>query len=116
MEPILTSEIETREEGYRGWPLRLQLELLPFDAPSRTLISDGNRGISPETAPNYLPGAVARRAFRVAYAHLTVTGISRGRARSALGMVTVRMPLAELASILSGSTVVGSANVRSKVP
>jgi hypothetical protein len=78
------------------------------------LMTDGNHW--KKTAPQLPTGGRRTSRLPCAYAHLTVTGISRGRARSALGMVTVRMPFAELASIFSGSTVVGSANVRSKVP
>ena len=45
-----------------------------------------------------------------------ITRISRGLARSALGMLTSRTPCSYRASIFSGSTVLGRTKVRSKVP
>jgi len=47
---------------------------------------------------------------------LWLTGISRGRARSVLGSITVRTPSSNVASIRSASTVLGRVNTRSKRP
>ena len=51
-----------------------------------------------------------------ASAQLTLTSISRGRARSTFGRWIVSKPLSNLASTRSASTVFGSANDRSNTP